>query len=268
MNQERKLQNGNSRFANHAIRGNLNGNLTRRAFEKIKLSRACLFKETVNNDLLKGLSAADLENFSYLMDTVYLDLHENIYKPDDHVRYIYFPESAVVSEFQILEDGKTVEVAMTGCEGMIGITSVFNSQPTQNWSQVLIPGKALRIDGEAFRKKIACCAAFQKTIYQFVNSYIAQISQKVVCNNHHTVEERLCFWLLMINDRCGHENLPLTQEQIARFLGVHRPSITLITQSLRDQRAIDYVRGKISILDRQKLGNLSCVCYSAVNKVR
>lgn len=263
MNQERKLRNGKEKFNNQAVIGNPNGNLIHKTFGKIRLSQTYLFREQINNELLKNLPASQPENYFASMELVYLDRHENIYKPDDFIHYIYFPESAVVSEFQILEDGKTVEVAMTGCEGLIGINAVFNARPSQNWSQVLIPGKALRINCESFRKKLDDCAAFQRRIYQFVNLYIAQISQRVVCNNYHTVEERLCCWLLMVKDRCDCESLPLTQEQIARFLGVHRPSITLITQSLRDKGAIDYVRGKISILDEQKLKNLSCICYPA-----
>jgi CRP-like cAMP-binding protein len=196
------------------------------------------------------------------METVYLASGEYIFQPDDFVQHIYFPETAVVSEFQILEDGKTNEVIMTGNEGAIGINSIFYAHPSPNWTQVLISGKALRMDAEICRREMNSLPNFRAGFYEYLNKYIAQITQRVICNNHHSVEERLCCWLLMIHDRCGSDTLSLTQEQIAHFLGVHRPSITLITQSLREKAIIDYVRGKIFILDRYKLEYASCSCYS------
>lgn len=150
---------------------------------------------------------------------------------------------------------------MTGAEGIAGVTSIFNSYYSVNWSQVLIPGRALRINARLFKQILDNCQVFQKLLFEFINCYISQISQRAICNNHHTVEERLCVWLLMVSKRSRNNQLPLTQEQIARFLGVHRPSITLVTQSLRKEGAIDYVRGKVSILDKEKLRELACSCY-------
>ena len=235
--------------------------------EKVKTSSANLSIEAINNKFLKGLPERTRHSIFSLMETIYLDGGEYIYQPEDKSGYLYFLESAVVSEFQILEDGKTVEVAITGNEGVVGITSVFSSQPALNWSQTLISGKARRIGASVFRREITACAHFQEILCDYTNSYIAQISRKVVCGSFHPLEKRLCCWLLTLDDCCG-DDLLLTQEQIARSLGVHRPSITLVTQSLREQGIIDYTRGKVRILDRQSLEAAACECYSAVQKYR
>jgi CRP-like cAMP-binding protein len=254
------LPNGKPKFIRRPIK-NTNGITGQPAFENLNSVQMHLFREVIDNELLRYLTPADLQDLLSIMEPVYLDKQEYVYQPDDLVHNLYFPESAVISEFQILEDGKTIEIAMTGREGAVGVTAILDSHPPANWAQVLIPGKAWRVNAPALKEKIGECAAFQRNIYKYIDSYISHISQRIVCGVHHTVEERLCCWLLMIRDRCGGGDLSLTQEQIARFLGVHRPSITLITQSLREQQVIDYVRGRISIIDKQKLENLACACY-------
>lgn len=261
MNQKQNLENGNSKYENQAIFQNINKISNQWALGKLKPSQTYLFQNKINNKTLNGLSRGVLENLFPSMELVYLDQNEYIYQPDDFIRYIYFPESAVVSEYQILEDGKTIEIMMTGNEGMTGISSVFNCQQSPNWTQVSIAGQALRIDSKVLMEEFKHCSEIQELLFDYVNLYINQISQKVICNGYHSVEERLCCWLLMIQDRCLRDKLALTQEQIARSLGVHRPSITITTQSLREKEIIDYIRGKISILDRQKLESAACVCY-------
>jgi CRP-like cAMP-binding protein len=261
MNQKYNLKTGNVRYGNQPIFQNLNKTVNHWAYGKLKPVQTYLFKGNINNKILENLPDAVLQKLFVYMEQVYLDQNESIYQPDDAIRYLYFPQTSVFSEFQILEDGKTIEVAMTGSEGIVGFSTVFNPFRSPHWAQASIAGNALRIDAEVFRQEFAGCDLLQKGLFEFVNSYIGQISQRVICSTHHLVEERLCCWLLMLHDRCGTDKLQMTQEQIARFLGVHRPSVTLITQSLREKEVIDYKRGKIFILDRAKLENMACFCY-------
>lgn len=221
-----------------------------------------MFKEQIKNKLLNVLPNTDLQSLLSSMKMVQLEKNQYIYKPSDLVNYIYFPIDAVVSEYQILEDGKTIELSLVGWEGMIGGGAVFNSDFFPHWLQVLIPGNALRIDSKIFKQKFDSSKNIKDVLFAYMNSYISHISQKVICNSHHSVEERLCLWLLTVDDRSKNKNLPLTQEQIACFLGTYRPSITLITQSLRKKKIINSIRGKISILDRERLEAIACNCYS------
>lgn len=261
MNHKYNVQNQSFNSGNQALFQNLKGISRGWSVNKSKPPQSYLYKYQIGNDIINNLPANLLANISSFAELVYLKNNESLYQPDDSIHFLYFPETAVISEFQILEDGRTIEVAMIGREGVIGINSIFNSHSSQNWSQVSVAGKALRVDANIFRQEFSHCEPLQELFFEFVNKYISQISQKVICTSHHSVEERLCCWLLMIQDRCCKDTLLLTQEQIARLLGVHRPSVTLITQLLRQNGIIDYVRGKIFILDRQKLEFSSCSCY-------
>lgn len=264
MNQNYKFQNGYSKSVSQTVSKNLKDSFRHQTFAKDNLFQTNGFIEQPKNELLNSLPASDLQNLFPLLELVRLDKNEYIYQPDDLIHSLYFPETAIVSEYQILENGKTIELSMIGREGIVGASSVFNSNYSRNWSQVLIPGNAYRIDSKTFEQETNSNEVIKKVFFNFINLYISQISQRIICNNHHTVEERLCLWLLMINERCDDESLPLTQEQIANFLGTYRPSITVITQTLRQQGLIDSLRGKIIILDKENLKKMSCDCYSMI----
>jgi CRP-like cAMP-binding protein len=230
---------------------------------------AALFEKTtpqkfVSNQLLAAQSEEVYQGLLPYLESVSLAGSDYIYQPGDHVEFIYFPETAVISEFSILEDGRTVEIAMTGNEGVLGLLPLFNSGIATNWTQVSVNGTAAKVNSRIFEKKIACFPEFQKSLFEYVTAYVRQISQRSVCNSYHVIEQRFCSWLLMIQDRKKSNKIPLTQEQIARSLGVHRPSLTHIAQNLRAKKIIDYVRGKIYILNRAELENSACDCFAEI----
>ena len=217
------------------------------------------------NDLLKRIPGSVLRKLEPHIKKVSFASSENLYRPEEDIESIYFPETAVISELQILEDGRTIEVSITGHEGAVGLLSLYSGGRSANWVQVCGPGTALKISREALKKETSGLDWVNTLFHQHIQAYIRQISQKVACNAHHSVEERFCAWLLMLQDRSPRGRLKLTQEQIARVLGVYRPSVTCIAQQLRDRGVIDYVRGNIVILDREKLKRHSCACYGELS---
>jgi CRP-like cAMP-binding protein len=217
------------------------------------------------NDLIRKIPVASLKKLEPHTKKVSFAAGEFLYRPDEQIDWLYFPETAVISELQILEDGRTIEVSITGHEGAVGIPSIYFPGRAANWVQVCGPGMALKIKRDAFRKETRNLEWVNLLLQEYIQSYIRQISQKVACNAHHSVEERFCTWLLMLQDRSPRGRLKLTQEHVARVLGVYRPSVTCIAQQLRDSALIDYVRGNIVILDREKLKERSCGCYAELS---
>jgi CRP-like cAMP-binding protein len=219
--------------------------------------------ETVpTNSILQALPAEMSRLLAPSLKPVVLRKEEFIYQEDDRLDFIYFPVTAVVSEFKMLEDGRMVEIAVTGNEGAIGLSSMFSSTHTaQNYTQVSQAGTAKRLDAITFEKLLRSNETLRTGLNKFVDLYIRQISQKAICNMYHSVKERLCTWLLMVQDRCGRSTLNLTHEQIARTLGVYRPSITCIAQELREMKLINYSRGGISITSRERVKKSACTCY-------
>lgn len=202
-----------------------------------------------------------------LLEPVYFSGSEFLHQPGRRVDYVYFPVTAIVSEYRILEDGRTIEVAMIGNEGVIGLLPIFDNFRAVNWTQIAISGSAVRVESRAFEQKLLRHPCLQKLLFEYANAYVEQISHRAACSNSHSIEQRLCSWLLMMQKRRRSADfLALTQEQIARALGVHRPSITNIAQNLREKKLIDYARGKIQLLDRRKLEETACPCYAEIDR--
>ena len=219
------------------------------------------FAENLSNQILSSLPVSELTNLLAFAESVDFKGGENIYQPDDAIRYVYFPETAVFSQFQILEDGRVCEVIMTGKEGLIGLPAVLTDDSSNYWTEVSVGGKALKINSYLIKREFLAGGQLQAKIIEYLKQHIEQISQRVICNCHHQVKERFATWLLMLRNRCQNDKFSLTQEQIARFLGVHRPSLSFIAKEAQRAGLIAYSRGQITIIEPEKLKANACACF-------
>ena len=151
---------------------------------------------------------------------------------------------------------------------MTGLSAVFSSQPPDRWTQVTISGSALRVRAEVMRQELSLCGGVQRAMLEYASQRLAQVSLRAVCNGLHSVEQRLCTWLLMIYDRAGDDRLPLTHESISRHLGARRAGITELANILRARGHISYSRGLIRIVDRHGLEAAACECYRLQSRPR
>lgn len=215
---------------------------------------------TSTNALLQFVDREHFLRMRQFIKRVNLDKDQYLYQQDDEIDMIYFPETAVVSEFQILEDGRTIEVGIIGNEGAVGIASAFNSCRAANCMQVCVPGNALSIPRDVLEREVISDQRLQATLHDYINGQIRQLSQRVVCNTFHSVEQRFCSWLLTLHKRSRREKFKLTHEHVARVLGVHRPSVTCIAQTLRERKLIDYGRARLVIRNKPGLETVACRC--------
>lgn len=226
-----------------------------------------VMKKSFANQLLNSLTDRDYANLAPYLETVSLSCGEELNKPGENINYVYFPEDAAVSQFQCFADGSTAEVIMVGNEGMVGLSAVFGAPPQPScWTQAMTGGKVSRIKPDILKEEFSHNPSLQFLLLNYANSYIAQLSQRVLCNIRHVAEARFCTWLLLLQDRTQNECLQLTQEQIAVCLGINRPTVTILAQTLKENGVIDYSRGCIRILDRQRLENSACECYQTTRE--
>lgn len=218
-------------------------------------------RSSLENGFLSALDQSTLISILPLMERVRVSRNEQIFCCEERVSSLFFPESCVISEYQILEDGRTLEVAMIGKEGALGLSSAFDHAPVANWSQVIIPGTALKLDLELLNEDPDVVTTLQQQCFNNLVKYIDHLTRRIVCHKFHSLERRFCSWLLMVHDRCSNSNLPLTQDQIARTLGVYRPTLTNIARALMDKNIIQYHRGQLNILDCDALEQHSCKCH-------
>jgi CRP-like cAMP-binding protein len=185
-------------------------------------------------------------------------------KPGDVLDRVYFPGDGVYSITQIMRNGRTIEVATVGNEGFIGINALFGARRWFAGALVKIPDNAAQaMSIKAFRRELNRRRAFATLANRYAQVFLASLMRSVACNGLHSVNQRCARWLLTTRDRVGRNEFPLTQEFLARMLGVRRPTVTLALAALQHRHLIEYGNRRLVILNRAGLQAMSCECYSA-----
>jgi CRP-like cAMP-binding protein len=190
-----------------------------------------------------------------------------LYEPDRTITHIYFPLTAVTSVLSEMDDGTTVEVATIGREGMVGLSILLGDTTTFLRTIAQIPGTALAMGRDDFLRLVEEREnGLQSLLLRYTQALFSKLAQQSACNRLHNMEERCARWILMTQDRVGHEEFPLTQEFLAYMLGGRRASVTIVAGILARAGLIRYTRGKIQVLDRARLEEASCECYGIIQR--
>jgi CRP-like cAMP-binding protein len=217
----------------------------------------------MGNRLLNRLPKNEYKSLIRSEKAVSLAHGDEIYRQDglSGVSHVYFPTSGMISLTVLMEDGKEVEAGTIGNEGMIGLSVAqgLDFSPTKAISQ--ISGEGLRIPVAAFLKAMKRGGALDKLVRRYTAFSLRYANQTIACNLLHSVEQRMCRWLLMCCDRVEKEEFMLTHEFLAEMLGVRRQTVTAIAGMLQTTGLITYRRGVLRILNRKKLEAASCECY-------
>jgi CRP-like cAMP-binding protein len=221
---------------------------------------------SIENRLLAVLSDEDYAHLLPHLEPLTFALGEVVYEPGGHLDYLYFPTSSIVSLIYTMEDGSTAEMGLVGNDGVVGIALFMGGETTPNRGIVQNAGGALRMKAKLLQTEFKRGGALQFLLLRYTQALITQISQTAVCNRLHSVEQRLCRWLLLTHDRVKINELQLTQEFIANMLGVRREGVTHAACHLQAAGLIQYARGRITILDRKGLEAAVCECYRVVKQ--
>jgi CRP-like cAMP-binding protein len=218
----------------------------------------------VENRLLAALPPDEYERLLPQLAPVSFSLGEVVYEFGGQLDYVFFPTTSIVSLLYTMENGTSAEMGLTGNDGVVGIALFMGGGTMPNRAVVQSAGSALRMKAKILQDEFAMGGKFQQLLLRYTQALITQISQTAVCNRLHSVEQQLCRWLLLSHDRVKADELIMTQELIADMLGVRREGVTVAAGRLQDAGAISYVRGHISILNREKLEETVCECYRVV----
>ena len=218
----------------------------------------------IENRLLALLPPDDYERLRPNLRAVSFSLGEVVYEFGGQLEYVFFPTTSIISLLYTMENGSSAEMGLTGNDGVVGIALFMGGGTMPNRAVVQSAGGALRMKAKILQDEFALGGKFQQLLLRYTQALITQISQTAVCNRLHSVEQQLSRWLLLSHDRLNTDELIMTQELIADMLGVRREGVTVAAGRLQDYGAISYVRGRIQILDRQRLEEAVCECYRVV----
>jgi CRP-like cAMP-binding protein len=180
------------------------------------------------------------------------------------IEHVYFPLSGMISLLVVMETGQQIETGIIGSEGLAG-GSIGNSGPSSfGQATVQIGGSASQITSPQFMILFNKSADFRKLVNEFQSVLFFQSQQSSACHAVHSVEARLCRWILQCQDVTGLDVIELTQEFISDMLGVQRNAVSLCAHALQQAGLISYSRGSIKILNRAGLKESACECYKAI----
>lgn len=219
---------------------------------------------TVTNKLLKALPKEEFLSIQPHLKSCNFKLGQIIYNEGDSINNIYFPNYGMISLLSMMQDGHTVEVAYTSEEGVLGLPIILgcNEMPYQAMAQSKV--ECLYVEAEIIVKLFGELKFFHDAVLRYVSALMKQLSQTGVCNHFHSIESRLCRWLLIMRENSKSDTMQLTQEFLSHMLGVQRTSIGFVAGTLQTSGIIRYRRGTLEILDIERLQECVCECYHIV----
>jgi CRP-like cAMP-binding protein len=216
-----------------------------------------------SNRILRLLGEDEYRALMPALRRTRLPLRQVVCARGETASLVYFPCDCLLSVQALMQDGTAVETATIGNEGFAGIDVLLGMR---HWSGTVVcqvEGDCLCMEADLFREAIRGDTGLRRAAQRFVAAYLGLVSQSVACNRLHRVEERFARWMLMTSDRVRSDSFYLTQEFIARMLGVRRPSVSTVASAFQQDGMIRYTRGRVEILDRRRLEQASCECYAA-----
>ena len=218
------------------------------------------------NHLLAALPEAEYARLASHLEPVSWPAGRTVHAACDRQKYVYFPISGIVSQFYMMQDGACSEFALTGNEGAIGVASFLGGESAPSGTMALIAGQAFRLRADLLQDEFERGGALALLLLRYTLALITQIGQIAVCNRHHSLEQRLCRWILSVLDRSPSNQLAMTHEVMADALGVRREAVTLSAGRLQLAGLIQYSRGHLTVLDRHRLVARVCECYAVVRR--
>jgi CRP-like cAMP-binding protein len=218
------------------------------------------------NGVLVALPPSVRDRLRPSLKRVRLEAGSTLYDISSTSDHAWFITSGIVSLLAAAESGAVIEIATIGREGVAGLSVITKINEIKLWPRVQISGEALQIDARTLQNIIRRESAFYILLFKYMHTLSEQIAVTGVCNRFHKAEQRLARWLLTARDRVSSDSMALTQGDMGQMLGVSRSRVSSAVRSLQKKGLIQYLRGHVSILNREGLEDASCGCHRAIRR--
>lgn len=219
-----------------------------------------------SNFILNGLPP-QFDEFRARLTPVSLPVATSLYRPYKIPRFAHFLTSGIASVVTTMTDGGSAETGMWAREGLVECLHLGDSAGVPSQCFMQMAGSALRMPFADLERDLESLAPLSAGIKHSVQVQALILGQLVACNRLHEVEKRLARRLLMLQDRVQEEVLLITQEFLAEMLGSRRTTVTLAAGALQRSGFIEYQRGRVHILDRNRLEMAACECYPVIQEL-
>lgn len=223
-------------------------------------------QDGTENHFLKALPEDIRSRLISESTPVHLKKRQILYSAGETIKFCYFPLSGMISVLSTTESGKSLILGIVGNEGFVSAAALLQPPVAPYEIMVQVETRALRIKAEILREEFKRGGKFQQLIMNYLHQILSQISQSALCHRFHSVEQRFASWLLVSSDRTNSDEFLLQQNCIAQMLGVPRTNISMTANPLQQRNLISYSRGRIEIINRQRLEQVACECYRMIKR--
>ena len=220
--------------------------------------------DPTGNHILASLPRAEYQRLAPALQPEKLSTGTILYESSEPVSHVYFPNAGMVSLVSLVDNRSFLEVGMIGNEGIVGVSALMGLNRMPQRAIVQLPGDAMKMRLSTAKTEFKKGGKLQSLLLRAIHLLHFQVTRSAVCNRFHTTEARLCRWLLMCRDRLNSNDIPLTQEFLSQMLGSPRPMVSFAASGLQNAGIIEYNRGRITIVDPERLQSNACECYGIV----
>jgi CRP-like cAMP-binding protein len=220
----------------------------------------------VSNIILLSISDSDYSSLRPHLEYVSLPNHLVLHEAGGKLEFAYFPNRGLISLVVAMKDGKTAEAGIVGNEGFTGTLAAVGLSGSPLRAVVQITGDGFRVEVGALQNTFESAPHLQLMLSRYAAIQGMQVAQTAACNRLHDIEPRLARWLLMTQDRVDSGSLPITHDFLATMLGTDRPTVSLAAGVLQRKKLIQYTRGAVKIVNRNKLEDSACECYGVIQQ--
>lgn len=223
--------------------------------------------EPTANSLFGRLPGHVQQLLSDHLEYVTLNRHQPIYAPGDAASAVLFPLTSVMGVVNESEDGASSLLALVGCDGLVGLPAIMRRKVLSLSVVVCMPGVALRVPAAPLRAEFDKNVDARQTVLDYMQAFAAEMIETAHCSRHHTPTQQLCVLILRATDQHRDSGLSLTHEQMGSMLGVRRETVSHAANALYHQGILMYKRGRVQVLDRERLEQVACGCYRKIRTV-
>src|ERR1700687_3902864 len=218
------------------------------------------------NQLINSLDPAPFERVAKRLRRVTLRPKDVVYKPNEPIDHILFPENAVVCLMTVMSNGDTIEAATVGREGATWISASVGAPSMPCETIAVIEGTALRLPIADLDRELKDNDHFRHVLTEYSHALLIASMRTSACNGLHGLQERCARWILMTLDRVDSDRFAVTKEFLAQLLGTNRPTVSVLV-SVFEKAGLLNVEGRwVTLADRNRLEEAACECYEVIRK--
>ena len=216
------------------------------------------------NKLLRSLRSDAYQRLKPKLTHVTLRVKEVLYKPNQPIHQVYFPENSVICLMTVMRNGDTLETGTVGLEGASWISASIGAPSMPCETIVAIGGDALVLSIDDLDVEMKENEHFRDLLTQYSHALLIHSMRMIGCTGLHTLPQRCARWILTTLDRVSEDRFSVTHEFLGMLLGASRPSVSLVIEDFQKKGILRAERGGLVVGSRDGLLRVSCDCYQVI----